>query len=239
VGRKLLVPTPDLSVVPDLYYSPARPANCTNAWFFGQDVARSCANRRHGGATLDVIGSPVFHDTYAEIDGGNAYFDTGQTDTAEMTVLALVRLHTTGDACTILDNLGGGFGARLVVTATSNNIQMAGAYGGPSIQSQMTPSGFSTAPLPWRCLIGTVGAVGSGVYDMTTGRADTDANADALDRTVGVGSMLIGGGGASGTYIGNFDLACLMTWDAVLSADERNQAYQAAQGLYADLGISI
>lgn len=206
-------------------------AGLTGAYFFGEGETVALTN--WGGSEPNtVVGAPVWHDGYAELDGSN-YIQTGVAETAAMTVLAVIKRKTTGTNVALVGNYGGtgATGVALYVASSNDDVDAnTGRAGGTSI-CQATGNVDN-----WALVSITVPSSGAmTIRDHTTGTSSASAATDA--RVVnGVGDLRIGSF-PSGNFDQPVNVAAVATYSAALSSDDLNlmvgklRAYAALHGI--------
>lgn len=251
IGRKIQTLSNDetLSEIPPLYYAVERPDICRGVWFPGVTSARSIANRLSSAAPdLSVVGNPTIEATHVAINSTVDYLDSGEVDTAEITVMVVVRLHAKptafGEYARFYGNLGANHG--LSIHMAVSNIEASVYYDNAGVTELKTATlstggggqAFDAVPFPFRCLAAQFSDAGVTLWDFTTARKATVAASVGVTRRIQSDPMTFGAGlGKSGS--GDFDVACGIRWNGSPTEAELQAQYDRLEALYAEIGITV
>lgn len=194
---------------------------------FGSDATKSSRNYARGKPNGSIVGSPVFQPNYMSLDGDTSYLDTGVTETADMTVIAVTRstdtLATQDQFFYILGNQTGvsiprapasGAGMALYFGSTTSLGWRPGYWSGSA-----TVTGLVTAtvdPKVWGYIEATAGGGGRYVTHRTQGvtaGGTTVATRDPVTPKLRAGDV-------PSVNSGTGDMAILIVFSRILSAAE-------------------
>lgn len=230
------------------------PRDKTNLKYFGiYGLDAELTRRNHlDGSTVTMTGAPVINPAYARFTNLVNFLNTGVSETAESTFVAVVRVPV-ADVLNVMGNYNSGTagGTGVPATARGTNFTCTTAGGvtdrvnimfsssaisnGTDVDVSATLTSFNINQ--WYCIAGTIDAAGNRtIYDLTGDRVATTPS--TLVKNLGLGKINVGSAivGNSGKVV---ELAAAVIYDKAKTKTQLLSLQSDLRKVLQPYGISI